>query len=198
MLRKIGAFLFLAFLLVACTDPKAEVKDERTFRFASFHPPKNLHPLSGFTGPPLQLLYRHLVWQLNPNSRKLDLLESYEVSKDGSECILHLRKNVRFHDGSLMTAEDVAYTYRRMKQSPEIKIFSISWTSDLHVDVIDQFTVRMRSKNIQDWGFILTFPILSAKYEKEWVKKDLSGYIPMGTGTYRFISYDREKQVIKL
>lgn len=200
MLRQMGVILAATLMLVACSAPKTkvEVKEERTFRFASFHPPKDLHPLSGLVGIPLPQLYRHLVWQLTFTSRKPDLLESYEVSKDGKECILYLRKDVRFHDGSLMTAEDIVYTYERLNQHKNRLLLSAGFMPIIQVEIIDQFTIRMRSENTQDWGFILTFPILNAKYEKKWEKKELSAYVPMGTGPYRFVSYDKETQIIKL
>lgn len=187
-----------SFLLSACKEAKTENKEERPFRVASFHPPRDLHPLSGLVGVPLPQLYRHLVWQSPPFSRKPDLLESYSVLNDGRECILHLRRDVHFHDGTLMTAEDVVYTYRRLNKSTQFKLFSFNPVSDSQIEIVDQFTVRVLSKNPQVWDLILTFPILSAKYEKKWEGRNLEDYVPMGSGPYRFVSYDKEQQVMKL
>ena len=199
MQRYLGVFLLFNLLTVTCAIlPNTEVNEEPPFRVASFYPPKDLHPLSGLVGIPLPQLYRHLIWQHSPFSRQQDLLESYDVLTDGREVILHLKKEVRFHDGSLMTAEDVAYTYERLNQSGKLKLFSFNLTSKPQVEVMNQYTVRLRSDKPQDWSLILTFPILNAKYEKKWVTKALSDYIPMGTGPYRFVSYDREKQIMKL
>jgi ABC-type transport system substrate-binding protein/methyl-accepting chemotaxis protein len=42
------------------------------------------------------------------------LAESWDISADGRTYTFHLRENVRFHNGRLMTAADVLYTVRRV------------------------------------------------------------------------------------
>jgi peptide/nickel transport system substrate-binding protein len=39
------------------------------------------------------------------------LAESWEISKDNLSIIFHLRKDVKWHDGTPFTAHDVMYTY---------------------------------------------------------------------------------------
>lgn len=41
------------------------------------------------------------------------LASSWDVSDDGAIYTFHLREGVQFHDGSIMTASDVAYTFQR-------------------------------------------------------------------------------------
>jgi peptide/nickel transport system substrate-binding protein len=58
-----------------------------------------------------QLLYASLVRlddQLNVVPEVAERLEA----RDATTFVAHLRANVRFHDGSTLDAEDVAYTYR--------------------------------------------------------------------------------------
>ena len=42
------------------------------------------------------------------------LAESWEVSPDGLTYTFHLREGVKFHDGAVLTADDVVYTFDRM------------------------------------------------------------------------------------
>jgi len=42
------------------------------------------------------------------------LAESWEISEDGTVYTFHIRQGVTFHDGTPLTAEDVAFTYTRL------------------------------------------------------------------------------------
>lgn len=42
------------------------------------------------------------------------LAERWEVSDDGLTYTFHLRKGVKFHNGAVLTADDVVYTFDRM------------------------------------------------------------------------------------
>ncbi|MFC4167438.1 ABC transporter substrate-binding protein [Teichococcus aestuarii] len=56
-------------------------------------------------------LYR---WVDNPPKLILWLAESHETSDDGLDWVFKLRRDVKFHDGSPMTAEDVVYSIERI------------------------------------------------------------------------------------
>ena len=47
------------------------------------------------------------------------LAESWEISEDGRTYTFHLRENVRFSNGSPLTASDVYYTFVRLLTHPE-------------------------------------------------------------------------------
>src|SRR3954469_18293265 len=63
-------------------------------------------------------LYRY---QGNPPELEPWLVASHTVSADGLSWDFTLRPDIKFHDGSAMTAEDVVYSFRRlltMKRGP--------------------------------------------------------------------------------
>jgi len=47
------------------------------------------------------------------------LAESWDVSQDGLTWTFHLRKDVKFHDGSSLKASDVVYSFNRLKEIGE-------------------------------------------------------------------------------
>ncbi len=53
-------------------------------------------------------------WDPSQNKPVLDLAESVEESGDGLIYTYKLRKNVKFHNGRQMTADDIIYSYNRI------------------------------------------------------------------------------------
>lgn len=51
------------------------------------------------------------------------LVDSYESASD-TEWIMHLKKNVKFHDGTPLTAEDVVASLALAKKSPEVSFYT--------------------------------------------------------------------------
>ncbi len=70
--------------------------------------------------------------------------ESWQVSADGTVYTFRLRKGIRFHDGSPLTAEDVKFSFERIldpKNASDKRSF-ISVVKQ--VEVVDPLTVRLR------------------------------------------------------
>lgn len=69
------------------------------------------------------------------------LAENYTVSSDGKTYDFTLRKNAKFSDGTLVTADDVIFTVEKA-QNPALKSPVYSNWSGVSVKMIDQHTVR--------------------------------------------------------
>ena len=77
------------------------------------------------------------LWELRP-----DLLESWELSGDGTAWIMALRKDVLFHDGTLLTASDVATSMEEMIGS-SLTTFDRMRADLAGLEVLDDFTVKV-------------------------------------------------------
>ncbi len=116
------------------------------------------------------------------------LAESWEFQ--GKKWVFHLKKGIRFHDGTPFTAKDVIYSINRIKTDKR------SMQKENFADVIE-----MSAPDDSTW--IVThekpnavfldrlenrFMISKAAGEKYGEQADLH---PIGTGPYKFVSYQR-------
>ena len=119
------------------------------------------------------------------------LAESWSVARDGRSYEFLLRKNVRFHNGDLMTAEDVKFSFERYRGTAA-KLLKEKVAA---VEVVDGYRVRIRLK--EPWPDFMTFvgtPATGAAWivprsyvlrvGEEGFKK-----APVGAGPYRFVSF---------
>ncbi|WP_413113046.1 ABC transporter substrate-binding protein [Thaumasiovibrio sp. DFM-14] len=116
----------------------------------------------------------------------------------------HLREGVKFHSGNVMTADDVVWTFERLKDSPDFKAIFDPFTG---IEKVDAHTVDLKSSGpyplvLQTATYI--FPMDSAFYSGMTEDgKDKAAIIKHGSsfastnisGTGPFIVTDREQGV---
>ncbi|HMH50714.1 MAG TPA: ABC transporter substrate-binding protein [Candidatus Acidoferrum sp.] len=120
------------------------------------------------------------------------LAESWTVSKDGLVYEFVLRKNVRFHNGDVLHADDVKFSFERYKGASA----SVLKQRVAAVEVVDPLRVRFRLK--EAWPDFLTFyatPATGAGWivPKKYVEKvGDEGFLkaPVGAGPYKFVSFN--------
>ncbi len=121
-----------------------------------------------------------------------DLAESYEATSD-TEWVFKLRKDVKFHDGTAMTAEDVKASLDWAKGFAEVSLYNDNIQS---VDVIDEYTVKITTPAPSP---VLLFNL--TQHGNAVVPKALidAGHDfntdPIGTGPYKFVNWTRGDQL---
>lgn len=121
------------------------------------------------------------------------LAESWE-RPDDTTIIFHLRKGVKFHNGDEMKASDVKFSLERALKSPEV---SHILDGVKGVEVLDDYTVKVTTE--KPMAAILnnlshtTIAILSEKATTE--AGDSFGQNPVGTGPYKFVSWQSGDRV---
>ncbi len=73
------------------------------------------------------------------------LAERWE-NPDPNTWVFYLRKGVKFHDASELTADDVVFSYTRLKEDKESKQLSVLLDVE-RIEATDRYTVRIRTKN---------------------------------------------------
>lgn len=204
------SLLFIAAIFVAGCDFGAinsstqyDPTGVKTFRMAFVYEPKNFYSLSPISTPGLMLVFRELAHaelkgEESVLDRPLDLATLYEISNDGKQCFIRLRENAYFHNGDLMTADDVVYSIQKVLATPEVRKRTLNVLSNIRIKSQDKFTLLLTSDKREPWEGLLSTSILNANYEEKWVGKDPNKYVPMGTGPYKFVAYDTNTQTLKL
>jgi len=139
----------------------------------------------------LYALHDALVTPMPGNAMAPSLAESWTTSKDGLTYEFVLRKGVKFHNGDVMTAEDVKFSFERYRgaSSADLK------AKVARVDVVNPHRVRFTLK--RPWPDFMTFyatPATGAAWivPKKYVEKvgdDGFRKAPVGAGPYRFASF---------
>jgi peptide/nickel transport system substrate-binding protein len=125
------------------------------------------------------------------------LAASWTVSTDGLTWTFHLRPNVKFHNGRVMTADDVVYSLNRIRdpktKSPRASDFAPVDT----VTAAGPLTVAIRLK--QPFSPLLAKLGLSTNVivPHEIVERDGDlNKEPVGTGPFRFVGYTPQQRMI--
>ena len=117
------------------------------------------------------------------------LAKNIEISDDGLVYTISLRDDVKFHDGSQMTADDVVFSINRTIDK--------GWAFDMagyieNVEKVDEYTVRV-TLHTPFGGMIGSFasPFFSfmSKNYLETNGDDAAERKPMGTGAYKFVEW---------
>ncbi|MDP2753123.1 MAG: ABC transporter substrate-binding protein [Nitrospirota bacterium] len=128
------------------------------------------------------------------------LATSWEIKDNGKTIVFHLKKDIKFSDGSPFTAEDVKFTFDRA-----IVQKSFHWTEAdriKSIEVIDPLTIAFHYENGKE-GYIALFAfgeyhcsIMSPVSVEP--KGNISGKIvnPIGTGQWKVDEYVKDQHTI--
>jgi peptide/nickel transport system substrate-binding protein len=120
-----------------------------------------------------------------------DIAESYEVSPDGLQYTFMLRKGVTFHNGDELTAEDVKFSFDRLRAKDSGYSYGSQVETIDSIDVLDPHTVRFKlSKSTGPFLIYMAFPG-SSIVPKKLVESghDLNAQ-PVGSGPFKFVNYE--------
>ncbi|MGQ0569248.1 MAG: ABC transporter substrate-binding protein [Armatimonadota bacterium] len=125
------------------------------------------------------------------------LAESWTPSADGKTWTFKLRQNVKFHDGTEFTADDVKYTIERIlnpdARSPQRGLLS----QIASVDVADKNTVRIvtRAAFVPILTNLATAAYILPRAYHSRVGRDFARR-PVGTGPYKWIEWVPDERIV--
>lgn len=144
------------------------------------------------------------------------LAESYNIKDDGRVIEIKLKDDIYWHDGEKFKPEDIAFTINTIKYANTDSTYNMMFSkamgsfspTDLRrimdIAILDESNIvisfdRSFSNNLE----VLTFPIIPSHIfaqengnNKEYIQAlETNDYIPIGTGPYKFESYEKMKQI---
>lgn len=129
---------------------------------------------------------------------KLKLCLAKEWSRTGdTSYIIRLRDDVKWQDGSKLTAKDVQFTIDRLKDTPSIYSYNVQHV--IGVEIIDEYTLKINlDQKIPFFEYNLTFPILSNNFylDQDFVNTD-KNKTPVATGMYKITSNEGSTITLK-
>jgi len=177
-----------------------------------------------FTSKILALVYDALVYVNETTNAAEPALATNWTSTDGLTWTVHLRENVKWHDGQPLTADDVVFTYNLMlnpsaplrtsEYFSHLKWTKIPGSTDMNetyweaVQKIDAQNVKfVLEKPVWDFGVtILTLPILKKEiWRTHWTdaktwdvdyNSTTGSSRSIGTGPYKLSSWKSGEEIV--
>lgn len=162
-----------------------------------------------------KLMFESL-FEFDENLNIINQLADSYTFKNSNTVNIKLKDNVFWHDGEKLTAEDVAFTINTIKYAGSDTAYKKMWNTYvgsfnpeslnkfMSAIVIDELSLDI----VFDVNFsyrleTLTFPIIPKhrfvdgvedvkSYEKALV---VENYTPIGTGPYKFVAYEKYKEI---
>ena len=137
------------------------------------------------TWVPVAQLYDRLVQEDENGEIQPAIAESWEASEDGTSLTFQIRKGVKFHDGSEMTVEDVAYSINRTINDYPSKLFSSAMEN---MEIVDDTHVKLNLKYPFKPAINCLNHVTFGIVPKAVVEKDPEGFSrnPVGSGPFKF------------
>jgi peptide/nickel transport system substrate-binding protein len=117
------------------------------------------------------------------------LAESVDINEKNLMITFHLRKGIKFHDGSDFNADAVAYNFTWLKDVKRLQ-FGDKVKS---IEVLDPYTVRLHLTEYNNqlihglgWVFMWSKQALSTK-SPDWLRAN-----PVGTGPFKLVEWKRD------
>jgi peptide/nickel transport system substrate-binding protein len=125
---------------------------------------------------------------------------AWELTQDGKTLTFHLRDGVLWHDGTIVTSRDVAYTVAKVREpATQARSWVSQFTNVAKIETPDDLTVVVHyatpyADTLEPWRIPLV-PEHVASKDANYLGGAFAHH-PIGCGPFRFVSYDAGQRVV--
>ena len=189
-------FLLTSILLGGCKQNSSDINESSTQRpknelllAIGSEPEGGFDPINGWGRYGSPLFQSTLLKRDQNMDIVMDLAKAYEVSEDSLSWTVIIREDVKFSDGSNLTADDVVFTYDTLLNSAS----SIDMTFMESVEKIDDYTIKFNLKTPRSTfisNLVATGIVPKNLYSGEYYQN------PIGSGPFILKQWDKGQQII--
>lgn len=204
LMRILGSIVLIALVSLCIniywTHSELGPKDGGSYTEGLVGSPKYVNPLfAGANDVDLDissLIFSGLI-KYAEQSLQNDLADSWTLSEDQRIYTFHIKQNVYWHDGEKLDADDVEFTFSRIK-NPKTKTPLYFTFKDIQVTKLDEYTVEfILEEPFAPFLESLTVGILPehiwSNIEPENMMITEYNLKPIGSGPYQFVSLTKSK-----
>jgi peptide/nickel transport system substrate-binding protein len=218
------ALLACVVFLAACARTGSEnaIVDGRhvwsvphVLRFADIQDPDHLNPYLStmdVTYDLSSMIYSYLIVAddrgrlIGDLATAVPTLRNGGISKDGTTYRYHLHRGVKWHDGAPFTSADVKFSWQAVVNPRNNTLHREGYDQVASIDTPDRYTVVVHLKRryppfvtkfftpLQEGGKGLLPRHLLAKYDS--INQVPFNSAPVGTGPFKFVKWDRGRQIV--
>lgn len=186
--------LLIALFLISCNSSNEKINKNKKIVVAQEGEPRSLDPHKGNDGYSLKInrqIYSRLV-EMDEDMNIQPSLAKNWIRIDDRTMDFVIRDDVKFHNGDLLTVEDIKYSIERMVNSPRI---SFVVPPIEKVEILDDNIIRIVTK--EPFGPLLqhlAHPALGIVNKK--INQDEKDFKIIGTGAFKFKEWKSGEFVI--
>jgi peptide/nickel transport system substrate-binding protein len=130
-----------------------------------------------------------------------ELAEAWEILENSKVYVFHLRKGVKFHDGTDFDAEAVRWNYRRIVDPEEKALDAPFYSMVESVEALDAHTVKFTLKHPSRTllpvmaAYRVGFAQMSPAAYKRWGKEEARLH-PVGTGPFKLAKWEQNRIIV--